>query len=263
MTFRWYLGVDWGSEQHAWCLLDAEGAVQHEAVVSHTQAAIADALRVVQRHTGTGPSDVAVGLEIGHGVLVDTFLDHGWAVFAINPKQVDRFRDRFSAAGAKDDRRDARTIADALRTDARAFRAIDGTDPRLLPLRELSRLLEELQVEQGRLVNRVREQLYRVDAAWLRLSPAATDPWLWTLLQEAPHPERWPHLARRRVAAVLRAHQIRRVTVDQVMDALRTPGLRAAPGVAEAVAVRVASLVPQLRLVYAQGRATRHQMDRL
>ena len=33
----------------------------------------------------------------------------------LNPKQLDRFRDRFSPAGAKDDRRDARTLGDALR----------------------------------------------------------------------------------------------------------------------------------------------------
>jgi len=31
----------------------------------------------------------------------------GFVVHAINPKQLDRFRDRFSPAGAKDDRRDA------------------------------------------------------------------------------------------------------------------------------------------------------------
>jgi transposase len=29
------------------------------------------------------------------------------AVYAINPKQLDRFRDRFFPAGSKDDRRDA------------------------------------------------------------------------------------------------------------------------------------------------------------
>jgi hypothetical protein len=41
-------------------------------------------------------------------------MDRGIAVFAINPKQLDRFRDRFSPAGAKDDRRDALVLASAL-----------------------------------------------------------------------------------------------------------------------------------------------------
>jgi transposase len=263
MTFKWYLGVDWGSEKHAWCLIDATGTVHDERMVAHEVGALAEALRVVRTHIGAEASDVAVALEISHGVLVDTLLDYGLAVFAINPKQLDRFRDRFTVGGAKDDHRDARTLADALRTDARAFRAIHGDDPRLLSLRELSRMLEELQIEHARLVNRLREQLYRIDAPWLRLSPAANDPWLWALLRDVPHPDAWAQLSRRRVATALRVHHIRRVTVDEVMATLRQPHLRAAAGVTEAVAVRLASLLPQLLLVHQQFRATEQHIDRM
>ena len=49
------------------------------------------------------------------------------AVHSINPKQLDRFRDRISPAGAKDDRRDARVLADALRTGRRYFRRLRKT----------------------------------------------------------------------------------------------------------------------------------------
>ena len=45
-------------------------------------------------------------------------MDRGFAVYSINPKQLDRFRDRFSPAGAKDDSRDARVLADAAVWDA-------------------------------------------------------------------------------------------------------------------------------------------------
>lgn len=53
------------------------------------------------------PDQVAVAIETPHGPIVEALMDRGVAVFAINPKQLDRFRDRFSPAGAKDDRRDA------------------------------------------------------------------------------------------------------------------------------------------------------------
>jgi transposase len=109
-------------------------------------------------------------------VLIDTLLEQGYSVFALNPKQLDRFRDRFSVGGANDDPRDAHVLADALRTDRRAFRVVRPDDPQIIHLRELCRIVEELQVEQGRLVNRLREQLYRVHAPWLTLSPAADDP---------------------------------------------------------------------------------------
>jgi transposase len=225
--------------------------------------AIYEALQALQARTGTTSAEIAVGLEISRGALVETILEQGFRVFALNPKQLDRFRDRFSAAGAKDDRRDARVIGDALRTDARAFRAIRPEDPALVPLRELSRLLEDLQVDEGRLVNRLREQLYRVHAPWLTLSPAAADPWLWDLLREAPHPEAWAGLARRRIAQVLRAHRIRRVTVDAIVAVIRQPTLVIAPGVADAAALRIGALIPQLLLVHTQKLATEKQIDRL
>src|SRR5438045_6401355 len=50
---------------------------------------------------------VAVAIEVPHGPVVDALIDRGFVVYAINPKQLDRLRDRFSVAGAKDDRRDA------------------------------------------------------------------------------------------------------------------------------------------------------------
>jgi hypothetical protein len=53
-------------------------------------------------------------------------VERGFQVYAINPKQLDRFRDRYSMSGAKDDRRDAFVLADSLRTSltTRGFRTI-------------------------------------------------------------------------------------------------------------------------------------------
>ncbi len=62
------------------------------------------------------PGTVAIAIETSWGALVETLLDCGFAVFSINPKQVDRFRDRFTVAGAKDDTRDALVLASSLRT---------------------------------------------------------------------------------------------------------------------------------------------------
>src|SRR5438874_1747411 len=52
-------------------------------------------------------STVAVAIEVPHRPVVDALIDRGFVVYATNPKQLDRLRDRFSVAGAKDDRRDA------------------------------------------------------------------------------------------------------------------------------------------------------------
>ena len=152
--FAWYVGIDWGNETHRFCLLDATGAVCGQRVVLHTRADVHDALAWMRERTGAAPHEIAVGLERPHGVLVDTVLEQGYVVFAINPKPLDRFRDRFTAAGAKDDGRDAHVAADALRTDRRAFRQVRPEDPAVIQLRELCHIVEELAEEETRLANR-------------------------------------------------------------------------------------------------------------
>ena len=64
------------------------------------------------------PQRVAVAIEVPRGAIVEGLVERGFHVFAINPKQLDRFRDRHSVAGAKDDRRDAFVLA-----DSRAYRS--------------------------------------------------------------------------------------------------------------------------------------------
>jgi transposase len=262
-TFQWFLGIDWGSATHQFCLIDRRGEMCDERAVDHGAVAVQAALDHVRQVTGAPADQIAVALELTRGVLVDTLLDQGFRVFAINPKQLDRFRDRFTTGGAKDDRRDARAAADGLRTDPRAFRALQAEDPQLVPLRELSRMLDDLQTHQGRLANALREQLYRVHAPWLVLSPAANDPWLWDLLREAPHPDAWPTLPRRRITAILRTHRIRRVTVDEVIATLHQPTLTVAAGVPDAVAFRIGTLIPQLQLTHEQVLTTERQIDHL
>jgi transposase len=262
-TVAWFLGIDWGSDVHVLCLLDAHGTIRGTRTVAHTAIAVHEAVQWLREQTGVPPADIAVGIETPRGVLVDTLIEHGFSVFALNPKQLDRFRDRFTAAGAKDDDRDAHVLADAVRTDRRAFRRVRADDPRIVELREVTRLREDLHEDEQRLANRVGDQLYRVDAAWLAVSPAADEPWLWALLAQVPDPDRWTRLSRRRIAAMLRAHRIRRVTAEQIVAALHHPRLAVAPGVTAAVRTRIAALVPQLHVVAEQRRAAEQHIDHL
>ena len=81
---------------------------------------------------GATPEVIGVAIEMTQGPVVEALLERGFCVYGINPKQLDRFRDRFTVAGAKDDRRDAHVLADSLRTDRHAFRRLstDGLPPR-------------------------------------------------------------------------------------------------------------------------------------
>ena len=122
------------------------------------------------------------------GSASETLIERGFKVHAINPKQMDRFRDRFTMAGAKDDSRDAEVMAFALRTDPRCFRPLAAADPIIVELREWSRISEDLGVERNRLVNRLREQLWRYFPALLELEDDLGAEWLLELWEAAPTP---------------------------------------------------------------------------
>src|SRR5919107_481472 len=168
-TFRWFAGIDWGSAKHQVCLFDGAGKVVGEREFAHGGAGLAALCEWVVSMAGD-PGTIAVAIEVPHGPVVDALLDRGFAVYAINPKQLDRLRDRISVAGAKDDRRDARVAAAGLRTDRPLFRRVLAGDPDVVELREWSRLAEELQQERVRLGNRIRQQLWRYYPQLLELS---------------------------------------------------------------------------------------------
>ena len=159
-TFTWFAAIDWGTEKHQARVLDVRVRIAGERAFSHDGAGLALLCDWILSIAGNA-TIVAVAVEVPHGPVVDALLDRGLAVYAINPKQLDRLRDRFSASGAKDDRRDAYVAADGLRTDQHLFRRLQIADPRLIQLREWSRLAEELQQERVRLSNRLYSQLWR------------------------------------------------------------------------------------------------------
>lgn len=245
------------------CVIDANGRRVAEARVEHSAKGLAEIVRVLTAATDGHLDQVAVMIEQPRGAIVETLLAQEIAVFAINPKQVDRFRDRHSVGGAKDDRFDAFVGADGLRTDESLFRRVQLDPPKILALREWTRMHDELTTELGRLSNQLWEQLHRYYPQVLKLSSAVDEPWIWDLLARAPKPADARRLQPKQVAAILKARRIRRVAADQVVARLREPALTVAPGAAEAASSHVRMLLPRLELVEEQLRECRHQIDQV
>jgi transposase len=250
--YAWFLGIDWGYTTHQICLIDATGDIRETRRVDHDLVAIEAVLAWVRARTGCPPSHIAVAIETPRGAVVATFLERGFPVYAINPKQLDRFRDRHTAAGAKDDRRDGLVLADSLRTDRPAFGRVQLDDPLILQLRELAHVEADCHRDLSRLTNQLRDQVYRIAPPVLSLCPAADEPWFWTLLEQAPTPAEQQRVTRTDVLTVLRTHRIRRLTAPEILTAMRTPGLTLAPGVIEATREALQLLIPHLRFVDAQ-----------
>jgi transposase len=261
-TFTWFAAVDWGCEKHQGCVLDARGGIAGERAFSHSGAGLVELCDWILAIAGDA-NVVAVAVEVPHGPVVDALLDRGFAVHAINPKQLDRLRDRFSVAGAKDDRRDAYVSADGLRTDRHLFRRLQVADPRLVELREWSRLAEELQKERVRRGNRLHHQLWRYYPQMLELAEDTAANWvldLWTL---APMPAKTKHLRRATIERLLKRHRIRRIDAETVLRTLRQPAITVADGVAEAASIHIRSLIARLRVVNRELRDAACKLDEL
>ena len=73
-----------------------------------------------------GPDQVAIGIETDRGGWVQALIASGYTVYAINPRQVARYRERHGTSGAKSDAGDAHTLADMVRTDRHQLRVVAG-----------------------------------------------------------------------------------------------------------------------------------------
>jgi transposase len=261
-TVSWFAAVDWGSAQHQACVLDRGGAVVGERAFPHGGAGLAALCDWLVSIAGDAGA-VAVAIEVPHGPVVDALLDRGFAVHAINPKRLDRLRDRFSVAGAKDDRRDARVAAAGLRTDPHLFRPVQASDPAVVELREWSRLAEELQQERVRLGNRVRQQLWRYYPQLLELADDVAAEWVLALWAMAPTPAKAARLREATLARLLKRHRIRRVDAGTALGILRRPAIKVAAGVTEAAVLHLRSLVVRLRLANREFRQAERKLDEL
>ena len=149
------------------------------------------------------------------------------AVHSINAKQLDRFHDRISPAGAKDDRRDAE-------------------DPEIVALRARTHIAEDLARERNRLANRLREQLWRYYPQFLELSADLTWEWVLELWTRAPTLDKARRLRKTAGRRILKRYRVRAIDADTAMRHLRNPPIPVALGTTKATIAHIESLVPRI-----------------
>jgi len=260
---NWFVGVDWASQTHHVRLSDAKGAKIGERAFVHGGEGLKEMADWILKSTGAAPEAVMVAIEVPHGPVVESLMERGFQVYAINPKQLDRFRDRFSPAGAKDDSRDAEALADALRTDRRCFRLLAPLDPVVVELREWSRIADDLRVERNRLSNRVRELLWRYYPQFLELSDDFAADWFLDLWRLLPTPDKAKRVRETTVERLLKRHRIRRITAAEALERLKAPSIPVAAGTVSAATGHLEAVARRLALVNRQISEANCKIDRL
>jgi transposase len=137
-----------------------------------------------------GGAEVVVGIENGRGPWVAALAAAGYLVFAVNPLQAARFRERHGVSGAKSDAGDAHALADMVRTDSHQLRPAAGDSPEAEGIKVLARTHKTMIWERTREVQRLRHLLREYFPAALEAFDDLDAPDTLELLAKAPEPAR-------------------------------------------------------------------------
>ena len=251
LNYQLLVGIDLGQWLHQACVLDINGKFLAEKGFAHSLDGLSATLEWLLNLAGKQAERIAVAIEKPHGAVVETLLDSGISVFSINPKQVDRFRDRHSMSGAKDDRRDAFVLADALRTDGHRFQRLQLPPPEIIAMRELLKTRDQLIKNHVALSSQIRDLLARCWPHLVSLAPKdkALDSFFCELLQLFFDADTAAERSFQTIRALVKKHHIRRVQPEQILDTLKKTPLRVAPGTTDATSAHLKLLLHQLLLV--------------
>ncbi|KRF12374.1 transposase [Nocardioides sp. Soil797] len=150
-------GLDWAKDDHAVCIVDADGEVLDRFMVEHTAAGLK---RMIARLLKAGV--VEIGIERGDGPVIEALLGAELVVLVIAPNQVKNLRSRYGSAGNKDDRFDAYVLADVVRTDRRRLTPLTRSTPASIAMRSSVRARRDLVEHRVAAANQLRAHLQTV-----------------------------------------------------------------------------------------------------
>jgi transposase len=260
-----FVGDDWAEDHHDVELQDETGRRLGKARLEEGIAGIARLHALVGEHVGEDaePAQVAVGIETDRGPWVQALIVAGYQVYAINPLQAARYRERHAVSGAKSDAGDAHALADMVRTDRHQLRPVAGDSVAAEAVKVVARAHQTLIWERTRHTLRLRQTLREFFPAALAAFDdlAAAD--TLELLGKAPDPASAARLTTTQITAALKRARRRDVPAkaEKLQAALRTRQLGQPPIVTAAYAATVRAQIAILTTLQTQIKAMQEQMQ--
>lgn len=154
-----YVGLDWADERHDIHVTNDAGEALASFTIPHSHEGMEELKRRLAEFC-PAPDQIPVAVESNRGLLLYSLLEAGYRVYAINPKAVDRYRDRYRMSASKSDPQDAMVLANILRTDRHLYRPLPRervlADERL---QWLTRAHKSLTQQKVKLVNQITTEL--------------------------------------------------------------------------------------------------------
>jgi hypothetical protein len=250
-----FVGIDWAEEHHDIVVMNADGQPLGRARVAEGIDGVARVHALVADHADD-PTEVAVGIETDRGLLVTSLVAAGYQVYAVNPRSVDRYRDRHAVSGAKSDGADAKVLADLVRTDRHNHRQVAGDSDRVEAVKVTARAHQSLIWTRQRQINQLRSALREYyPGALVVFGTALAHPDAIAVLAKAPTPELGRRLSTAQITSALRRAGRQRnidTRAAAIRDGLRAPQLAAPPVVADAYGSAAKALINVIATLTAQ-----------
>jgi transposase len=258
---RYYLGLDWGDKAHmVWVGTEAGEKVVHMKV-EQTFEGMSQFGRWLNECEAAG-IEIWAAIERPEGRIVDFLLDHGVVVYPINPKALDRARDRFRTSRAKSDEFDAWVLAEFVRTDHVHLSPVQPSSPQAQELKMLSRDYHRLVREQTRLINQLTDTLKEYYPRFLEVFEDLTSELALDFLEVCPTPEAMEGLTEKQWQQFAQAHRLRSKRTAELWERFHRPRLPMPAHVVRAKSRLVGMLVQQLRVTVTGVKAYRAEVQR-
>jgi transposase len=201
-----------------------------------------------------------VAIETNRGLLVACLRATGRTVYAINPKAVDRYRDRHSAARKKSDAGDALVLAHILRTDRAAHRPLPTDSELAQAIAVLARAQQDAVWERtcahNKLRSLLREYYPAILAAFASKRGGILRPEARTILAAAPTPAAAAKLTKAQLQKLLAQAGRQRgidAEADRLQAVLRAEYLHHPQLVEDAFGMQALALLRQLTVACANA----------
>jgi hypothetical protein len=262
---RLFVGDDWAQDHHDVELMDAAGQVLARRRLPEGVAGMARLHELIGQQLGADAEDaeVVTGIETDHGAWVAALVAAGYVVYAVNPLQASRYRERHGVSGAKSDRGDAHMLTDMVRTDSHQLRVVAGDSPDAGAVKVVARTHKTLIWERTRQVQRLRYQLREYFPAAVEAFADLDAPDALELLAKGPDPARARRLTRAQVSAALKRARRRDIPAKAtaILAALRSDQLGQPEAVTAAYAVTARSLIAVITVLNEQVKALESQVE--
>lgn len=253
-----FAALDWASDHHDVVVVDQRGAVVCELRIEHTAEGWAQLRERLRSY-----EPLAVAVETNQGMAVEQLLTAGYTVYPVNPKSAVRYRERKAPTGVKDDRRDAWSLADALRVDGHGWKALSPEDPLVAELRMLTRDEVALIQQRTGLINQLQSALAEYYPTALAAFSDWTCPATWAFVETFPTPEALVKAGPKKWEKFLRPHQLwREATCEKRLGLFaHALDLRGSPAAVAAKSFLAVAVAKVLRALDEQLRAYRQRIE--